>query len=427
MGYEVVGLCGDGRSVQEIASTIAARYGRPVASVYDDVVTFLGQLDQAGFLDDKGKPAPPSGQPGLRRLTLYVTARCNLRCVHCAVIPVMGGKDRLTLDDVRRLIDELVAEGGEMVVVSGGEPLLRDDCLEILSYAAARVKTLLSTNGTPIDDQTADALADLGVTVQISLDGATAATHDRIRGPGAFARTWQGIERLQVRGIGERLALSVTVMRPNVGECLDLIDLAEARGVPAVRFFPLQRMGRAAAAWDKLRVEADELARFYEELYLRLPKVGRSIAVDAGLPGFTLHVPGEGTWCGLGRTLAVDATGDVYPCSLLMEPAFRLGNVGEMSLSQLVASPRLREIIATCAARRTRIAACQACDWRNFCQASCPASVWHQRGTWWATDDLCAVRRHLYEEAVFSTAAAVRRGDKGTRGQGEGETGRQET
>ncbi|MDH7487838.1 MAG: PqqD family peptide modification chaperone [Anaerolineae bacterium] len=408
-GYQVVGLCSIGCSVGEIVSFLSARYRRPAYSVHDDVLAFLGQLERAGFLGEEGGAGPSNGQPGLRRLTLYVTGRCNLRCRHCAVTPAMSQEDWLTLDDVRRLVDELAAMGGDRVIISGGEPLLREDVLEILSYAAGRVKTLLSTNGTLIGERMAQALVELGVSVQVSLDGATAATHDRIRGQGAFARAWQGIERLQRCGIGDRLALSVTVMRANVGECLDLIALAEERGVPAVRFFPLQRVGRAAAAWDELEVGADEQAWLYEELYLRLLRDGRSVAVDAGLPGFALHTSGEGRWCGLGRMLAVDATGDAYPCSLLMAPPFRLGNVREMNLGQLAASPRLREIVATCAGRTAQIAACRACDWRNFCQGSCPASVWHRQGTWWATDDLCALRQRLYEEAAFSTAMASKR------------------
>jgi radical SAM protein with 4Fe4S-binding SPASM domain len=405
MGYQVIELCRQGRSTQAIVAEIAARYHRPATTIYDDVVAFGEQLNRAGLLDDTSQPIAPERRPRVRRLTCYLTHRCNLQCRHCAVISAPHRENYLPLFQVQRLIDQWVASGGEAVIISGGEPLLHPDCLAILRYAATRIKTLLATNGALIDDPMAAALVDLGVAVQVSLDGATAATHDHIRGDGAFAKTWDGIERLQHRGIGNRLALSVTMMRANLDECRAVIDLAEARGVPAVRFFPLQRMGRAATEWNELQAENDRQVQLYEELYLRLPQASRAVVVEAGLPGFVLDSAGEEMWCGLGQTLAVDADGAAYPCSLLMEPSFRLGNVAETELGQLLASPRLQQIAAECAARKTQIAACRACDWRNFCQGGCSASVWRQRGTWWTTDDLCSVRQRLYEETIFSTAA----------------------
>lgn len=405
MGYQVIESLRRGRSLQEIVAEIAARYHQPATAVSDDVVAFGEQLNRAGLLDEASQPIAPEHRPRVRRLTCYLTHRCNLQCRHCAVISAPQRENHLSLSQVQQLIDQLVASGGEAVIISGGEPLLHPDCLAILRYAATRIKTLLATNGALIDDPMAAALVDWGIAVQVSLDGATASTHDYIRSDGTFAQTWDGIERLQHRGIGNRLALSVTMMRANLDECRAVIDLAEARGVPAVRFFPVQRMGRAAIDWDELQAESDRRVQLYEELYLRLPQASRAVVVDAGLPGFVFDTADAETWCGLGQTLAVDADGDAYPCSLLMEPSFRLGNVAEMELRQLLVSPRVQQIAAECAARQTQIAACRACDWRNFCQSGCPASVWHQRGTWWATDDLCSVRQRLYEEMIFSTAA----------------------
>jgi radical SAM protein with 4Fe4S-binding SPASM domain len=340
------------------------------------------------------------------RLHLYVTERCNLRCRHCAVVDGDRPPDGLSADAIRSLIDQAVAAGAEAIAFGGGEPLLRSDLPDLLAYAAPRVKTLLATNATLLNDPLARALADLAVIVQVSIDGPTAEVHDRVRGPGAFDRAWQGIEQLQQAGMGARLALNVTLMRPNVTRVAEIVALAEARGVPGVRFMPVQRMGAAADRWAELCPTPDEYAAAYRHLYgqtLRVSETRRvSVAVSPGLLGLELEPPEEGMWCGLGHTLLVDAQGDIYPCSLLTNPRFRLGNVAKTPLADALASAKLAELVALCGRRQEEIAECRACAWRHFCQGGCPGSVWLSAGTWYATDGLCEVRRKLFTELVFS-------------------------
>jgi radical SAM protein with 4Fe4S-binding SPASM domain len=89
---------------------------------------------------------------------------------------------------------------------------------------------------------------------------------------------------------------------------------------------------------------------------------------------------------------------------LFTGPTYRLGNVKEMSLRQVLDSARLKQLWETCLARKTRIPECQACHWRNFCQGSCPGSVLLERGTLWDTDGLCELRRQLYRDTIFDLA-----------------------
>jgi radical SAM protein with 4Fe4S-binding SPASM domain len=209
-------------------------------------------------------------------------------------------------------------------------------------------------------------------------------------------------------GIGERLALCMTLMQWNLHEVPALVDLAEARGVAGVRVLPLQRLGRAAERWSELRVSATDYARVYDYLYREVPQSKRKVVVQATLLGFALDASESEPWCGLGRTLAVGADGDIYPCSMLMMPEFRLGNVEDTSLEQAIRSPSLRQLCEACATRKTTIEACQTCTWRNFCQAGCPASVLAEKGTLWATDGLCEVRCRLYRETIFLVQAGGR-------------------
>ena len=362
----------------------------------------LGASTEAGGSGAR-KRAGESQRPPWR-LHLYLTEACNLRCRHCGVAGNGGEPARLDADLVRGLIEQAVAAGAEGIAFGGGEPLLHPALGALLAHAAPRLKTLVATNGLLIDDAAAETFARLGVIVQVSLDGPDPFTHDRIRGAGAFARAWRGIERLQRAGIGERLALNVTLMRPNIGRLAEIVDLAARRGIGGVRFTALQRMGRAADRWAELAPTADEYAEAYRFLYRCRPAAG--LALQPELLGLEPAPPDRGMWCGLGRTLLVDARGDIYPCGLFVGPQFRLGNVRETSLAEALASPALAQLIGRCEQRRELIPACRACAWKHFCQAGCAGSVWQMHGTLYETDGLCAVRRELFAELLLARAAA---------------------
>jgi len=406
LGSAVACLCDGQHTVAEIAGQLARRFRVEPARAYQDVLAYLADLDRAGFLEDA--PDAPDGPapaftPTLRglRLHLNITARCNLHCRHCGVLADGHAVDRLSPARLLALVDELAAGGGEAVALSGGEPLLRDDWRGLVRQAAARLKTLVSTNATLIDDAAAAELVESGAVVQVSLDGATPATHDAVRGAGAFHAAWRGIEHLQRRGIGERLALAVTVLGTNWREIPAIVDLAEAQGIAGVRFFPVQRLGRAIAHWPDLAVTPAQYAQVYDYLYRQLPARRLRVRVDGGCPGLVLSLADGEWWCRLGRTLTVEADGRIAACSLLTDDAFGLGDARRDSLAAALASPVLRDLIATAAGRMDAIPACRVCAWRAFCQGGCPGSVWLAAGTWYATDGLCEVRQRLYPDVIF--------------------------
>jgi mycofactocin biosynthetic radical S-adenosylmethionine protein MftC len=412
-GLAVARLC-DGRHTRdEIASAAAGQWGQPVEAVRPDVEACLADLARAGFLES-AQPAVPAPavaggtetQPRRGwRLHFYTTGQCNLRCRHCAVMNGAAPPDRLGTAAALDLIDQAAAAGAEGVAFGGGEPLLRPDLAELVGRAAGRMQTIVATNGTLVDDAVAAALAAAGSIVQVSLDGPTAAEHDAVRGRGAFERAWRGIERLQQAGVTDhRLALNVTLMRPNVEKAPEIVALARERGVPGVRFIPVQRMGRAAEGWAELVPTRDQYAAAYRYLYgYRAPD---GPVVGPLFLGLELDPPAEGMWCGLGRMLVVDAAGDIYPCGLFMAPQFRLGNAAETPLAEALASEKLGELIAQVARRRDEVEDCRACAWRHFCQGGCAASVLLERGTWNTTDGACDLRRELFRELVFGQVKA---------------------
>jgi radical SAM protein with 4Fe4S-binding SPASM domain len=173
------------------------------------------------------------------------TSKCNLHCVHC----YSNSDDDdptgiLTTEQARAFINDLAEFGVPVILLSGGEPLLRKDILELASFAKERgIRTALSTNGTLIAAETADKLKDAGFAeVGISLDG-TGAINDRFRGKkGAYEAALQGIRNSVSSGL--RVSLRMTITAANHGEIPAVFDLLEKEDVQRICFYHLAYAGR---------------------------------------------------------------------------------------------------------------------------------------------------------------------------------------
>ena len=168
------------------------------------------------------------------------TYKCNLKCKHCYENAGRSEKYELSTDEAKQAIDilsRLAGVGLPALSFSGGEPLAREDFFDIVSYAKKRIPYLsLASNGTLITKDNAKRLRDAGIDyVEISLDGASAATHDWFRGiPGAFERTMEGIKNCIEEGIDTCIA--TVVHRQNIAEIEKILNLADELGVRFMHF-----------------------------------------------------------------------------------------------------------------------------------------------------------------------------------------------
>ncbi|HEX2830492.1 MAG TPA: radical SAM protein [Burkholderiales bacterium] len=188
-----------------------------------------------------------------------LTNRCRARCLGCCEEsgPDKAWRDELTRIEALDLARRIVEAGIPYVAFGGGEPMGVPHFSEIVDVlAAGGVALKIETDGSHIDDACADRFARLGVEcVQISVDGASAESHERMRPGGSFAAATAAIRRLEARGIAPQLVFVPT--RWNIGEACAVYDLAAELGCSAFVTGPLMRIGRAAAAWDALACGAD--------------------------------------------------------------------------------------------------------------------------------------------------------------------------
>jgi pyruvate-formate lyase-activating enzyme/TusA-related sulfurtransferase len=162
--------------------------------------------------------APESASDGRRpigsRLWLYTNFDCNLSCDYCCVRSSPKAPRReLGLQRVRRIAAEAAALGVGEIFVTGGEPFLLADIGDILAACCASAPTTVLTNGMLFAGRRLESLRKLSrqrLTLQISLDSATAERHDRHRGKGSWARALRGIERARAEGFRVRVAATIS-------------------------------------------------------------------------------------------------------------------------------------------------------------------------------------------------------------------------
>lgn len=187
---------------------------------------------------------PPGSIP--RVIAWESTQACNLVCRHCrASAQTEPAPDELTTSEVKRLIDEIVSLSKPIFVISGGEPLMREDIFDVAAYATDRgLRVAMSPNGTLITPHAVERMKDAGVKrVSVSIDGSSAERHDAIRGvTGAFQDAVRGIQHCRDGGLP--FQINTTVMRQNVHDLEATHDLTVSLGAAAWHIFMLVPTGR---------------------------------------------------------------------------------------------------------------------------------------------------------------------------------------
>ena len=221
----------------------------------------LGYGEFSKLLHQKvaGQRIPISG-------SLELTFRCNLKCQHCYVTHCQGDyadQKELTLPEIQSIFDQIVDEGCLWFLLTGGEPLVRRDFLDIYTYAKRKGLLLtLFTNGTLLTPRIADYLAEWKpFSIEITLYGRTQETYERITGiPGSHARCMRGIELLMERGLP--LKLKTMLMTLNKHELWDMKAYAESLDVP-FRYDPmLNSQLNGSKAPHAFRLSPEEVVQF---------------------------------------------------------------------------------------------------------------------------------------------------------------------
>lgn len=183
----------------------------------------------------------------LRMVAWELTRSCNLSCLHCRASSKYGPyPGELTTDECFKVIDDIASFSNPIVIMTGGEPLMRKDVFEIAEYGKKKGLTMvMSPNGTLLTEDNIRKIIDSGIKrISVSLDGPDAASHDSLRGvPGAFNDACEGLKRASRAGL--EFQINSTITKRNVKSLPEIIELAKKLGARAHHIFLLVPTGRA--------------------------------------------------------------------------------------------------------------------------------------------------------------------------------------
>ena len=346
---------------------------------------------------------PQDKAKGELRLVAWETTRnCNLACVHCRASAHMGPfSGELDTRTAFRVLDEILEVGNPIIILTGGEPLLRPDIFEIAAYGTSKgLRMVMAPNGTLVTLENARKMRDSGIQrISISIDGASAAAHDKFRGvEGAYAGALRGIESAKAAGL--EFQINTTVTQVNLAQLPEILKLAEDMGAVAHHIFLLIPTGRGKYIADQeisskeyeqtlnwfydrhnqtqMQLKATCAPHYYRILRERAKQEGKTITFQShGMDAVTRGCLGGTGFC------FISHRGIVQPCGFL---DLNCGDVTETPFHEIW---RHSEHFITLRNYKNLKGKCGKCEYKHVC-GGCRARAFEATGDYLAEEPLCS-------------------------------------
>ena len=324
-------------------------------------------LNYSNQLGSDIEKSPKTARFVPRIISWNSTFRCNLRCSHCHMDARENKNSmELTTREGKDLIDQIADVSRPVLILSGGEPLLREDIFELAKYATAKgLRVAMGTNGTLIDDKTAKNLLDSGIRkVAISLDSSKPSLHNELRGAeDSWARAIEGIKACIRKGVG--VQVNTTVTQQNYGDIDNIVSLAQGLGVKDFHVFFLVPTGRGKAIEDVSPLMYEMMVRGILEKYaggdlVVKPTCAPQFMRIARQMGLETSRWSRGCIAGLSYC-RVYPTGEVTPCPYL---PIALGNIRNTPFKEIWFKSEILEKLRNFDNLKGK---CHVCQHRDVC------------------------------------------------------------
>ena len=342
------------------------------------------------------------------------TKTCNLECVHCYADAAKAKfNNELTTAEAIALIDDLAGFNVPALLMSGGEPLVRPDILDLAQYAIQekKIRVTFSTNGTLINEKVAKRLADIGVTYcGISIDGAET-DHDRMRARvGAYKDAVRGIRNCRAAGI--RVGIRFTVTSENAPDLDSIFRLVEDEDIGRLCIYHLVYSGRGAYL-SGIDLPSEEKRLFMDKLLSQVDRWNLEkrevevMTVDNHADGpfiylwlmqrdevraenaLRLITSNGGNRSGM-AIAAIDSFGLVHPDQFTQ--THTLGSIRERKFSQIWSDHRVGLLDGLRNRKEKLKGRCGTCRWIPVCNGNFRARAEAATGDYWESDPGCYLR-----------------------------------
>lgn len=337
-------------SLQEVVNNVSSFYDIPIHLIQEDIKTFIVDLvDKGYFRTDTLKPEielkNEDESENLTNIWLKLTNRCNLKCKYCYANSGENADDEITLEEIVNVIETVGAKNINRIVLTGGEPLLRKDILEIVKKCSEYGKVQLLTNGTLGDAELYRELLKNILNIQISLDSVDSTYNNLNRGERAYERAIEKISLIKQIS-PEKLSIATTPTPEYKGDIVKIIDFCIDNSISSLHINRFVPYGRAKNSFENEFSIKDYFTwvdQGYEYLYSHyIENARRNITFEfeldvAGDLRNTVYTRGCKKSCGLNKNIiSVDYNGDIYLCASLHIDEFKLGNIRENCIDEIL-------------------------------------------------------------------------------------------
>lgn len=276
----------------------------------------------------------------LKEVIISITNRCNSSCIMCDIPKEICNE--LPTSSWKKMIDESFSLGASNIVFSGGEPLLREDIYELIAYTKDKnMEACITSNGLLINDKAASDLFNSGVNVvNISIEGPED-IHNYLRGEGSHKKSISALDNLRKYNIETTIA--TTVSRYNYKFLKYIVDLSKLKGVTTIKFQPFNTL----FIKDKLREknfcisknESIELEQIIRDVISLCDDYGIATNPDAYLKNIPLYlnkkITNNSACNSLWTSCPINSDGQIYPCWVLTEKKYLIGNIKDNKITDL--------------------------------------------------------------------------------------------
>jgi AdoMet-dependent heme synthase len=347
-------------------------------AMLDTVLPFPFSLWQAKLLATHGKceyylklahsPKAKSSEHFVPLVMSWnVTRECNMKCSHCYINATDKKlQNELTTKEAKNLMDQIYEVSAPLLILSGGEPLLRPDIFELIRYGSKKgLKMGLGSNGSLIDDTVAKSLKEAGIaTVSISLDSNIPAQHDEFRGVvGAWEKAVEACKSLRKNNV--LVQVNTTLTQQNYNQIDDIMSLAENIGVENFHLFFLVPTGRGTKITDISPEKYEEMITTTfaktanHKLNVRPSCAPQFMRIAKGM-GLDMRQWIRGCISGL-YYCRIYPNGDVTPCPYL---PIKLGNIREKSFKEIWFNSKVFQDLREPNSLKGK---CGICEYRSLC------------------------------------------------------------
>ena len=337
----------------------------------------------------------------LRMVAWELTRGCNLACIHCRASAERGRyPGELSTEECLRVMDEIASFSKPVIILTGGEPLLRPDIVDLARYGSGKgFRMVMATNGTLITEEIVKEMKASGIQrISVSLDGPNAEFHDAFRKvKGAFEGSLRGIE--MAKKLGLEFQINTTITQGNLHLIAEIMHLAVALGAVAHHIFLLVPTGRGKELKDQeitaldyekilhwfydqrdnvpLQLKATCAPHYYRILRQRAKKEGKKITPkEHGLDAMTRGCLGGISFC------FISHVGQVQPCGYL---EVNCGNVREKPFRDIWNSSEVFQKLRDIDSYQGK---CGRCEFRKVC-GGCRARAYETSGDFMAEEPYC--------------------------------------